>query len=285
MKRLVCLTVCSMILIACSASAPLNLLSAVGTDNEVRTISYGADIRQKLDLYTPATSVAGSPIVLFIYGGSWQSGDRSDYRFVGDALAKAGITAAIADYRVYPQVSFPGFVEDAAKAFATLRKQTGSATPIFVMGHSAGAQIAALLAFDPKYLTREGLDKCRDVAGLIGLAGPYDFLPLPYPGLAPIFPEETRQQSQPIAFADGRNPPSLLLHGSADTVVEPIDTSILAEKLVTAGNRTTEILYEGVTHAEILGALSPVLAGAAPTKSDIMKFIGGIRRDGYSGCG
>lgn len=285
MKQLVCLTICSMILIACSASAPLNLLSAVGTDNEVRTIGYGSDTRQKLDLYTPATSVADSPIVLFVYGGSWQSGDRSDYRFVGDALAKAGITAAIADYRVYPKVSFPGFVEDAAMAFAALRRQTGTSRPIFVMGHSAGAQIAALLAFDPKYLAREGLDKCRDVAGLIGLAGPYDFLPLPYPSLAPIFPEETRQQSQPIAFADGRNPPSLLLHGSADTVVEPIDTSILAEKLVTAGNRTTAILYEGVTHAEILGALSPVLAGAAPTKSDIMKFIGGIRRDGYSGCG
>lgn len=273
-----------MIMIACSASAPLNLLSAVGTDYEIRTIGYGADVRQKLDLYTPATSVADSPIILFIYGGSWQSGDRSDYRFVGDALAKAGITAAVADYRVYPQVSFPGFVEDAAKAFAALRKQTGAATPIFVMGHSAGAQIAALLAFDPKYLTREGLEKCSDVAGLIGLGGPYDFLPLPYSSLVPIFPEETRQQSQPVAFADEINPPSLLLHGSADTVVEPIDTSILAEKLVAAGNQATAILYEGVTHAEILGAISPVLAGVAPTKSDIIEFVSNVHRDGYSGC-
>lgn len=285
MRQLICISLCSIFLLACSATTPLNVLSAVGSSSDVRTVQYGDDPRHKLDLYTPVASAQDAPIILFLYGGSWDNGKRSDYRFVGEALSDAGAITAIADYRVYPQVSFPDFVEDAAMAFAAVRRLTESSRPIFVMGHSAGAQIAALLALDPRYLAREGLDTCRDVAGLIGLAGPYDFLPLPFSSLESIFPEDTRRESQPVAFASGRNPPSLLLHGDADTIVEPVDTKILAEKLQTAGNRTTAVFYEGVSHAEILGALSPVLASAAPTKSDIVKFVDNIHRDGYSGCG
>lgn len=282
--RVLTIMACSLLLYACSAATPLNLLSGFGQQYEVRTVSYGEDRRQVLDLYVPDTVDADTPVVLFFYGGSWDSGERADYRFVGGALADQGIVAAIADYRVYPQVTFPLFVNDAAKAFATVKRETGTTRPIFVMGHSAGAQIASLLTLDPRYLEREGYDNCADIAGLIGLAGAYDFLPLPFASLAPIFPEETRRQSQPVLFAKGKKPPSLLLHGADDKIVESVDTKILAEGLRASGNRVEAIFYQNVSHAGILGALSPVLTATAPTRTDILTFVVEIQQAQYPGC-
>lgn len=285
MIRILTIMACSLLLYACSAATPLNLLAGVGQQFDVRTVSYGNDPRQKLDLYVPSDVEADTPVVLFFYGGSWDSGDRADYRFVGASLADKGIITAIADYRVYPQVTFPLFVDDAASAFAAVRRDTGTRHPIFIMGHSAGGQIAALLALDPRYLSREGYDNCRDVAGLIGVAGVYDFLPLPFESLAPIFPVETRRQSQPSLFAKGKKPPSLLLHGADDTIVEPVDTKILSDRLRASGNRTEAIFYENASHAGILGALSPVLVRTAPTRSDVLAFVEDIRQAQYPGCG
>jgi len=283
--RILTIMACSLLLYACSAATPLNLLAGVGQQFEVRTVAYGDDPRQKLDLYVPGKVDADTPVVLFFYGGSWDSGERADYRFVGAALADKGIITAIADYRVYPQVTFPLFVNDAASAFAAVRRDTGTSHPVFIMGHSAGGQIAALLALDPRYLRREGYDNCRDVAGLIGLAGAYDFLPLPFASLTPIFPAQTRRQSQPSLFARGKKPPSLLLHGADDTIVESVDTKILADRLRASGNRTEAIFYENVSHAGILGALSPVLTATAPTRSDVLAFVDEIRQAQYPGCG
>ena len=179
MSRLFGLMLVLMVASACTAATPLNVASNLGSADQLRNISYGSDDRNKYDLYLPADEAADTPIILFFYGGSWENGKRADFRFVGNALADAGIIAAIPDYRVYPEVVFPAFVQDAARAFAAVHRRFGSSRPVFVMGHSAGAHIAALLALDPRYLRQVGLDNCNDVAGLIGLAGPYDFLPLP----------------------------------------------------------------------------------------------------------
>ncbi|MCR9137565.1 MAG: alpha/beta hydrolase [Alphaproteobacteria bacterium] len=282
--RVFTILACSLLLYACSAATPLNLLSGFGQQFEVRTISYGEDRRQAVDIYVPDRVDTDTPVVLFFYGGAWDSGDRADYRFVGGALANQGIITAVADYRVYPQVTFPLFVNDAAKAFAAVKRDTGTSGPIFVMGHSAGAQIAALLVLDPRYLEREGYNNCADVAGLIGLAGAYDFLPLPFASLAPIFPEDTRRQSQPVLFAKGKKPPSLLLHGADDKIVESVDTKILADRLRAGGNRVDAIFYENVSHAGILGALSPALTKTASTRSDILAFVAATQQAQYSGC-
>ncbi|MEX0347378.1 MAG: alpha/beta hydrolase [Rhizobiaceae bacterium] len=284
MSRLFGLVLVLMVASACTSATPLNLASNLGSTEQQRNISYASHDRNKYDLYLPADRAADTPIVLFFYGGSWENGKRADFRFVGNALAGMGIIAAIADYRVYPEVTFPAFVDDAARAFAAVHKRFGSSRPVFVMGHSAGAHIAALLALDPRYLRQVGLDNCDDVAGLIGLAGPYDFLPLPYPRLAEIFPQATRNESQPVAFASGKKPPALLLHGSSDVVVEPVDTKILSAKLQAAGNDTTTKFYDGVSHAAILGALSPVLTPVAPTKADILKFVADVQSNELTGC-
>lgn len=284
MIRVLTILAGSLLLFACSAAAPLNLLSGIGRQHEVRTINYGEDHRQKLDLFFPGKTDSDTPVVLFFYGGSWDSGERAEYRFVGHALAANGIITAIADYRVYPQVTFPVFVEDAAKAFSAVKRDTQTRQPIFVMGHSAGAQIAALLAFDPGYLKREGFDNCDDVAGFIGLAGPYDFLPLPFPSLEPVFPENSRPISQPVLFAAGKNPPSLLLHGADDAIVESVDTKILSDRLLASGNQTRAVFYQGVSHAGILGAMSPILTATAPTQADVIQFIDDIQGARYPGC-
>ncbi len=285
MLRFIGLVLVLMVASACTAATPLNIASNLGSTDQKRNISYGSHDRNKYDLYLPANRAADTPIILFFYGGSWENGKRADFRFVGNALAGMGIIAAIADYRVYPEVVFPAFVQDAARAFAAVHKRFGSSRPVFVMGHSAGAHIAALLALDPRYLEQVGLDNCDDVAGLIGLAGPYDFLPLPYPRLSRIFPQATLSESQPVNFASGRKPPALLLHGSSDAVVEPVDTEILSAKLESAGNDTTAKFYDGVSHAAILGALSPVLNSVAPTMDDLLKFVADVQSSDRAGCG
>ncbi|MEX0301652.1 MAG: alpha/beta hydrolase [Leisingera sp.] len=284
MSRLFGLVLVLIVASACTAATPLNIASNLGSTDRQRNISYGNHDRNKYDLYLPAESAADTPVILFFYGGSWENGRRADFRFVGNALAEAGIITAIADYRVYPEATFPAFVHDAARAFAAVHRRFGSSRPLFVMGHSAGAHIAAMLALDPRYLRQAGLDNCNDVAGLIGLAGPYDFLPLPYPRLAEIFPQATRNESQPVAFASGRKPPALLLHGSGDVVVEPVDTETLSARLEAAGNDTTTKFYDGVSHAAILGALSPVLTSVAPTKADILKFVADVENNELTGC-
>ena len=132
-----------------------------------------------LDIYRPA---AGTPVptavVVFFYGGSWKTGKREDYRFVGQRLAQLGVLAIVADYRTWPRTGFPGFVEDGARAVAWSRDHAadygGDPKRLFVAGHSAGAQIAALIGTDRRYLAPHAM-KPRDVAGVIGLSGPYDF--------------------------------------------------------------------------------------------------------------
>ena len=122
-----------------------------------------------------------APVIVFFYGGSWQSGNKSIYKFVGSALARRG-RGVVPDYRVYPEVIYPAFLEDGALAVRWTKDNATrfGADPnmLFVMGHSAGAYMAAMLALDSRWLGRAGLSPRRDIAGLVGISGPYDFLPL-----------------------------------------------------------------------------------------------------------
>ena len=146
-----------------------------------RHLSYGEGARRRLDLYRPARTVGKLPVIVFFYGGSWQSGERADFGFVAARLARRGFLVAVPDYRVFPEVGFPGFLEDAAQAVAWMFDHAaghgGDATSLFLMGHSAGAYNAVMLALAPDYLLTAGASAAR-LAGVIGLAGPYDFLPL-----------------------------------------------------------------------------------------------------------
>ena len=189
-----------------------------------RDLAYGGDPRQKLDLYIPDHLAGKAPVILFFYGGSWQSGSKKDYLAFGQAFASKGIIVAVADYRLYPQVRYPAFVEDGARAFAFVhdhaRQYGGDPRRIFVTGHSAGAYIAAMLAVDETYLRGAGADPGW-IAGVIGIAGPYDFLPLTDKDLITIFGGADRIDTQPVHYIDGKRPPMFLAAGTDDTVVDP----------------------------------------------------------------
>lgn len=271
----------AVLLAGCS---PLLLLR--GTDGEqplrVQTdIAYGTLPRQRLDIYAGESASAGRPVIIFFYGGAWQRGDRWKYRFAGEALAADGYVAVVPDYRVYPDVRFPDFVRDGAKAVAWVRANIdrvgGDPSRIYLMGHSAGAHIAALLALDTSYLQTEGLSP-KDLCGFIGLAGPYDFLPLRSERLKDVFGDNgdpaALALTQPIHFATAQAPPALLLTGADDRVVHPGNTERLAERLQASGALVTEKLYPDLGHPGVVLALSTALRHLAPVREDISRFIG-----------
>jgi acetyl esterase/lipase len=142
---------------------------------------------------------------------------------------------------------------------------------VFLAGHSAGAHIAALLASDARYLAAQGLTP-RDFAGAIGVAGPYDFLPLLDPALIDVFGAEADwPASQPIRFVDGDEPPFLLLQGGGDRIVEPRNAAAMADALRTHGVPMTYTAYPRVGHFRILAGIRyPWLA---PTLADVLAFI------------
>lgn len=244
----------------------LNAITSGAGYSVVKDIRYKAGARGTYDLYVPDEVRADSPVVVFVYGGSWDSGEKGMYLFVGQSLASQGIVVAIPDYRIYPQVKFPGFVEDAAEAtgriVASVRAGGDGVPagnhPIFLMGHSAGAEIVGLLATDERWLSRQGVSP-RRLAGFIGLAGPYNFLPLSEERYKRIFPEATRRQSQPINYVDGREAPMLLIAGADDTTVNPDNTTSMAAKVRAAGGRVTDEIVPGVDHVGAITAFATAL--------------------------
>jgi acetyl esterase/lipase len=265
-----------------AACSPVGLLNAMApNDGIVREadIAYGPLARQHLDVYAPAPPAAAArsyPVIVFFYGGGWEDGDRAIYRFVGQTLAACGVVTVIPDYRVYPEVTFPAFMEDAARAVAWTREHIGTLggdpARMFLMGHSAGAQIATLLALDRDYLRAVGAS--APVAGVIGLAGPYDFLPLESATLKAIFgPESEWARSQPIAYVEPGAPPMLLLTGSADTTVDPGNTQRLAARSRAAGNAVTATVYPQIGHEMLIGALTRPLTFLAPVRRDVLEFV------------
>lgn len=278
MRRVRPVLLLSWLLSACSGTGLLNALAPSQGITVMDGVPYADGDRHSLDIYRPAG--VGAPVVVFLYGGGWKAGDRSMYRFAGSALADRGFLVLIPDYRVFPEAAFPGFVDDAAQAVAWTKAHAGDygGDPgrVFLMGHSAGAHIAAMLTLDKSFLGRVGLDPDRDIAGMIGLAGPYDFLPLVDPGLFPIFnPAGDLARTQPITFARSGAPPMLLLTGATDTTVYPRNSVNLAARIHTLGGRAEVRQYSGVGHISIVAALSRAFSWMAPTLNDGVAFMRG----------
>lgn len=248
----------SVVLLASGCQRSALLWANRGLPQPDASVVYAPAVGMSLDVYRPvATDGMRAPVVVFFYGGGWSSGRREDYRFVGRRLAEAGILAVVADYRTWPASGFPGFVEDGAQAVAWARANAaahgGDPARLFVAGHSAGAQIAALLGTDPRYLHAHGLQP-RTLAGVIGLSGPYDFDVTG--GLVPIFGAPAQwPDAQALNFVDGDEPPFLLLHGDADRRVEARDSRLLAERVQATGGSASLLLLEGAGHTAPLVAL------------------------------
>jgi acetyl esterase/lipase len=255
----------------CSPATLLNAtVSRQGFTREA-DIAYGPDPRQKLDLYRPDKPRADDKTVIFFYGGSWDSGSKNDYLFVAQALAASGYSVVIPDYRLYPAVRFPAFVDDGARAVRWTTDRVG-ADKVFVMGHSAGAHIALLLVANTPYLATVGVDRTK-LGGAIGLAGPYDFLPLTSAKLIDIFGGANNPQIEAITFAKAPLPAALLIHGTVDTTVYPRNSQNLATAWRAAGGAVELKLYPDVGHIDVVAAFSDLLSGRAPTRADVLAWL------------
>ena len=260
----------------------LNLGPAFSRTKIVRDVAYGPEPWQRLDIYIPPGLQAQKlPVVVFFYGGRWTGGAKEGYPFAGDAFAKRGYIAVIPDYRKYPAVRFPAFVEDGAKALAWvsghIAEYGGNPGRIFVAGHSAGAHIGALLAADPSYLAREGKDRSAVVRGFAGLAGPYAFTP-DEPDLEDMFgPPERYPAMQVTTFIDGAQPPMLLLYGDADSAVKRYNLDRLEARIREKGGRVKSIVYPGVDHLWILGAVGWVNFRGPPVLGDMLAFFESVK--------
>ncbi|HEU4670507.1 MAG TPA: alpha/beta hydrolase [Dyella sp.] len=240
-------------------------------------IDFDPAHRLALDVYRPVDA-RGAPVVVFFYGGSWKSGKRQWYRWAGEALARRGLVVVIPDYRKWPQVRMGGFMRDAAHAVAWAHTHAGEyggdPDALFVMGHSAGAHLGALLATDDRWLRQVGL-RPGQLSGFIGLAGPYDFLPLTDPDFIDMFGHDHAEQlaSQPVHFVDGHEPPMLLLQGTDDDLVEPRNARSLGEAVRRAGGSAKVELIPGVGHVALLLSMSRPLRGRAPVLEEVTAFI------------
>lgn len=269
-------------LAACSPLGIVDALTPTDTYTVARAVAYGVDPREQLDVYQPRQSDnpprGGYPIVVFFYGGTWNSGERSDYRFVGEALASRGIVAIVADYRLYPQVRYPDFLADCARAVTWARREAarygGNPQRLFVMGHSSGAYNAAMVALDARWLAAEKSSPAI-LAGWIGLAGPYDFLPTQNVAAQPVFNHpDYPAGAQPIEHVAKTAPPAFLGAPEKDNVVSPTrSTQQLADKLRAAGAPVTVKFYPHTSHYTIIGVFARPLRFREPVLDDVVAFV------------
>ncbi len=272
-------------LIAAGVNALLSVFSPFGVINLLvpktgftvrRGMAYGTDPRHRLDVYVPDGLAAPAPVLLFFYGGGWQGGKRTDYLAFGQAFTSAGLVVAVADYRLYPQVKYPGFVEDAAGAVAWLHAHVadhgGDPRRIFVSGHSAGAYNAVMLASEPKFIEAKGgrLDWIR---GAIGVAGPYNFLPMSDPIYVDMFHGTNNTDCMPVYHVDAKRPPMLLVTGSDDHTVGVCNTNDMTGKLKSVGSEVTRIEYRGIGHIGVILSLVPGFRRITSLRQDMIDFI------------
>lgn len=292
-----------------------NVPASFGPYQRTTDIAYGSEKRQKLDVYVPldaadaeparagarpsgaqsggllrtaassdvapirgatATRATLRPVVVFWYGGSWQTGSKSSYRFVGAALAERGFVAVLPDYRLYPKVKFPEFLDDAAHAVAWVQQHAqelgGDPRHVVLMGHSAGAYTAAFLALKPDFLIKAGA-KPEWISGLVGLAGPYAIAPNTR-ALRRIFGTPfAAADYQPVRFVTRQAPPTFLAHGLDDHVVSVHQTEALRDALRRNDVRVEAALYPDRGHADMVAALSVPARHRAPVLDDAVKFI------------
>jgi len=280
MRRI--LTIASLLLLAVCLGAcrPVDMLNALTPGSGYRltaSLPYGEDERQELDVYRPENPRADpAPVVVFFYGGSWNSGDRADYRFVGQQLAAEGFVTVIPDYRLYPSVRFPAFLEDGAAALRwtqdRIASHGGDPNRIFLMGHSAGAYNAMMLGLDRRYASAAGFDAAK-LCGIVGLAGPYDFA-FDTDLLQGVFgTARDRAEALPITYAGNSSPPVLLLTGDADETVDPANSVRLERRLSAAGAPVRRLDYRGLDHVDVVLQFSSFWTADSAMRGAAIDFL------------
>lgn len=266
---------------ACSRLGAFNAVISTdqGAARIASGIAYGDDPRQKLDIYAPSDKTRMRGVIVFTYGGSWNSGARSEYGFVGKAFAARGYMTVLFDYRLVPKIRYPAFVEDNAKAVAwtyrNIATYGGDPRRLYLVGHSAGAYNTMMTTVAPEFLAAEGLSPSI-IRATAGLSGPYDFLPLDVDETREAFKDvKNLERTQPVNRVPRGQavPPILLLHGEADDLVYPRNTKALAAALKRNGHVVRSKFYPGVDHVGTLLAISKPLRDKAPVIDDVVGFF------------
>jgi acetyl esterase/lipase len=247
-------------------------------------VAYGPLPRQRLDVWRRSGTQRPAPVLVWFYGGSWNSGARGDYGFAARAFAEKGFVVVVPDYRLVPSVRYPAFVEDAAAAVAWTRANVarlgGDADRIVLAGHSAGAYLAVMLALDTRWLAAAGVD-ADAVKAVAGLAGPYDFYPFTTDASRLAFGQAPEPAAtQPVNHARAAAPPLWLGAGTADTIVRPRNSELLARRQRSFGGRVAFVRYDGLDHYDIVMALSRPFRGKAPVLDDAAAFLLAAARGG-----
>ncbi len=268
---------------ACSPVRFLNTITPSGSYKLAKDIAYGDGQRHRLDIYQPNTPRLGAPIVMFIHGGSWDTGSKNMYKFIGEAFASQGYSVVIPDYRLYPDVVYPKFLEDSAAAIAYIARRYPD-QGLVVMGHSAGAYNAMMVAVAPEYLRAQGVEICQTIAGVVGLAGPYGAFPLKAEPLVTVFPDRHGGDDAPVNLVNGPTPPIFLAIGDKDTTVSELHSRKLQQIIHARGGKADFKTYPDLNHTDVVKVLSRYFDGGAELKGDILSFIETNRKKQANYC-
>ncbi len=253
-----------------------------GATLQVAAQPYGSGDRNKLNIWVPTGTKKTDrlPVLVFLYGGGWYSGARDDYGFAGRAFAKQGFIVVIPDYRIVPEGHWPDFLQDSAAAVAWtdahIANYGGDPDRIALAGHSAGAYNAVMLALDPQWMKGAGSDTSV-IRGVAALAGPYDFVPFEKGGRADVAMGDIRpvERTQPIEYVRADAPPLWLGHGTADTVVRVRNSQRLAAAMHKVGGSATLRTYDGLSHNDVIMALTGPLSYKGPILPEMTDFLRG----------
>jgi len=275
----------------CSALGVINSVSKIYGVETKQNIAFDPHPKLQYDLYYPKsrnTNLKETPVIVFFYGGSWNRGDKSEYEFVGRRLAAMGYIIAVPNYRLYPEVKYPEFLQDNIKAVKAIQTELKSneyaplkpAEQLIMMGHSAGAYNAAMLAFDPTWASQIESNKNTLIKGFIGMAGAYNIYPIKDTEVQPVFHHPNYpDESQPIQFTNQAQPPSLILSPETDTLVSiERNSETLHESLNKAGNSSTLKTIDGTDHVTLIATLSPLLFFKGSSTEPIRNFVNGLHQ-------
>lgn len=269
---------------ALAACAPVSILNGItpsSTFDRTKNVPFGETDRDKLDIYRAEKPKADGPVLLFVHGGSWDSGSKGIYKFLAEGFTKSGYDIVVPNYRIYPQAKFPNFLEDNAKAVA-FTAETFPDRKIVLVGHSAGAYNVLMLGLRDEYLSGAGVDRCATIAGVVALAAPTGVVPLESDRLVEIFPDRFTSDDAVLNNVTGPAPAVFLGHGENDTTVYPQSSTALAEKITARGGVAQVEIYPGQSHTDVVKVLSRHFDDDTTLKADIVNFIDGLSGSGSS---
>lgn len=266
-------------LAACAPVTILNGITPSSTFDRTKNVSFGESARDILDIYRAEKPKANAPVLVFVHGGSWDSGSKGIYKFLAEGFTKSGYDIVVPNYRIYPNAKFPNFLDDNAKAVA-FTAETFPNRKIVLVGHSAGAYNVLMLGLRDEFLRSAGVDRCATISGVVGLATPTGVVPLESARLTEIFPDRFTADDAVLNNVTGPSPAIFLGHGEKDTTVYPVNSTALAEKIVARGGVAQVEIYPEQNHIGVVKVLSRHFDGGSTLKADIVKFIDGLPQDG-----